>query len=248
MSNNREATAVKDTSAKSHIPSVYDTIRDEVVENNTKNVSPTKFEQLSEKKYSGKRTIDILCGTIAFLFFLVSYPFIALGIKLSSKGPVLFKQKRTGQNGKEFICYKFRTMHQVNLRRIDGKPVVTQKGDKRIFFFGSLLRMTNLDELPQIINVFKGDMSLVGPRPYAVNECRHWNSTFEDHYYRYSVKPGVTGLAQINGLRGGTHNEELMRQRLDKDLVYVQKQSLSFDLYILLHTILQMLKLETNAH
>jgi lipopolysaccharide/colanic/teichoic acid biosynthesis glycosyltransferase len=187
-------------------------------------------------------------GGIGAIIFVLLYPLFALGIKLSSKGPVIFKQKRTGQNGHEFTCYKFRTMHQLNLRRIDGKPVVTKEGDKRIFWFGQLLRKTNLDELPQIINVIKGDMSLVGPRPYPVDECAHWNNTFDDFYYRYAVKPGITGNAQVKGFRGGTLDEEHMRHRLDKDLVYVQKQSLGLDLRIIWHTILQMLKLETNAH
>jgi lipopolysaccharide/colanic/teichoic acid biosynthesis glycosyltransferase len=203
---------------------------------------------LTKKEYPGKRLVDIVLGSIGALIFALVYPIIALGIKLSSKGPVIFKQRRTGQNGLEFTCYKFRTMHQLNLRRIDGKPVVTQEGDKRIFWFGRMLRRTNLDELPQIINVLKGEMSLVGPRPYPVNECAHWNSTFDDFYYRYAVKPGISGYAQVKGFRGGTLDEEHMRKRLDKDLVYVEKQSLVLDLEIIWHTVLKMLKLETNAH
>lgn len=206
------------------------------------------FERLKKKQYVGKRTLDIVLGGIGAFFFLLLYPLFALGIKFSSKGPVIFKQKRTGQNGHEFTCYKFRTMHQLNLRRIDGKPVVTQQGDKRIFWFGEMLRKTNLDELPQIFNVLKGDMSLIGPRPYPVDECKHWNNTFDDFYYRYAVKPGISGYAQVEGFRGGTLDEEHMRKRLDKDLVYVQKQSLWFDMKIITHTVLQMLKLETNAH
>jgi lipopolysaccharide/colanic/teichoic acid biosynthesis glycosyltransferase len=206
------------------------------------------FERLKQKQYTGKRAIDLVLSFIGCVIFALVYPLFALGIKLSSKGPVIFKQKRTGQNGEEFICYKFRTMHQLNLRRIDGKPVVTKEGDKRIFWFGSMLRKTNLDELPQIINVLKGDMSLIGPRPYPVDECIHWNNTFDDFYCRYAVKPGISGHAQVEGLRGGTLDEEHMRNRLDKDLVYVEKQSLGLDLLIITHTVLQMLKLETNAH
>ena len=206
------------------------------------------FERLQQKEYTGKRAIDLVLSFIGCVIFVLVYPLFALGIKLSSKGPVIFKQQRTGQNGEEFTCYKFRTMHQLNLRRIDGKPVVTEEGDKRIFWFGSMLRKTNLDELPQIINVLKGDMSLIGPRPYPVDECKHWNNTFDDFYCRYAVKPGISGYAQVEGFRGGTLDEEHMRNRLDKDLVYVEKQSLWLDLLIITHTVLQMLKLETNAH
>lgn len=196
----------------------------------------------------GKSSIDFFLGCFALAFFLVLYPFIALGIKLSSRGPVIFKQKRTGQNGHEFTCYKFRTMHRIDLRKIDGKPVITTKGDKRIFAFGQFLRKTNLDELPQILNVIKGDMSLVGPRPYPVDECAYWNTTFDDFFYRYAVKPGISGYAQVMGYRGGTLDEEHMRQRLDKDLIYVQKQNLGLDLKIIFRTVTQMIYRNTNAH
>lgn len=236
------------TAAKITAPSVKESISREQSRPPALRTSHTKFEDLASRTYRGNRSLDILLGSLAFFAFSILYPFIAIGIKLSSRGPVLYAQKRTGKDGEVFTCYKFRTMHQIELRRIDGKPVVTQKGDKRIFKFGSILRKTNLDELPQILNVLQGDMSLVGPRPYALEECKHWNNTFSDHHYRYAVKPGITGYAQVNGLRGGTHSEEHMRQRLDKDLAYVRKQSISFDLYIIWHTVLQMLKLETNAH
>lgn len=249
MSSRGEA-VVMDGSTTEVDPSVRESILNELQSNGYEDFEKnlTRFEKFSSSEYKGNRVLDLTLGIIASLFFCLLYPLIAIGIKLSSNGPILFTQKRTGKNGKKFICYKFRTMNQINLRRIDGKPVVTQKEDKRIFWFGDILRRTNLDELPQVINVIKGDMSLVGPRPYAIEECKHWNKIFEDHFYRYAVKPGITGYAQILGLRGGTHSKEHMRKRLDKDLVYIQRQSLSFDLYIIYHTVLQMLKLETNAH
>jgi putative colanic acid biosysnthesis UDP-glucose lipid carrier transferase len=201
-----------------------------------------------KKSYTGKRSIDLAIGVVAFAVFVILFPLIALGIKLNSRGPVLFKQPRTGKNGHQFLCYKFRTMHQLELRRMDGKPVVTQKNDRRIFWFGKLLRKTNLDELPQVLNVMKGDMSLIGPRPYPVKECAYWNSQFEDFYYRYTVRPGISGLAQVNGYRGGTLDTSLMRKRLDYDLIYVEKQSLWLDVKILYRTIFKMINFDTDAH
>lgn len=196
----------------------------------------------------GKRLTDLIIGFGAFFVFLVLYPFIALGIRLSSPGNVIYKQKRTGLDGYVFTCYKFRTMHTVEKLKNKQLPIVTEKGDSRIFNFGSILRKTNLDELPQVINVLKGEMSLVGPRPYPIDECNHWNNTFDDFYYRYMVKPGITGYAQVTGYRGGTLDKMHMRKRLDKDLIYIEKQSLILDLKILFQTVHQMLSFKTNAH
>lgn len=200
------------------------------------------------KEYIGKRMFDLIVGSVAALIFFVLYPFIALGIKFSSKGPVIFKQYRTGINGDKFVCYKFRTMHVVRRTPMDGSPDITQKGDSRVFTFGCWLRRSNLDELPQILNVLKGEMSLIGPRPYPVEECKYWNNTFDDFYFRYMVKPGVTGYAQVNGYRGGTLDVTHMRARLDKDLIYVEKQSFWMDVRIIVKTIVQMLTFKTNAH
>lgn len=206
------------------------------------------IEKLFIKKITGKTAIDVVFGLMVLTAFIITYPFIALGIKFSSRGPVIFKQMRTGRNGKEFVCYKFRTMHQIKLRRIDGKPIITKKGDRRVFWFGHFLRRTSLDELPQIINVFKGDMSLIGPRPYPVKECAYWSHTFNDFYYRYAVKPGITGLAQTYGYRGGTLDQEHMRQRLDYDLNYVERCSVATDLKIVGKTFVQIVHPSANAH
>ncbi|REL37545.1 capsular biosynthesis protein [Rhodohalobacter sp. SW132] len=207
-----------------------------------------QFNDIRIKPYPVKRKIDLVLGAAGFLVYMLLFPFIALGIKLSSRGPVLFKQPRTGRNGAVFQCYKFRTMHVVQKQSKNGQPVVTQKGDNRIFGFGQFLRKMNLDELPQIINVMKGDMSLVGPRPYPVEECAYWNNTFDDHYYRYILTPGITGYAQARGLRGGTLDVELMRRRLDNDLIYIEKNSLKLDLMIIYRTVAQMVTRKTNGH
>jgi lipopolysaccharide/colanic/teichoic acid biosynthesis glycosyltransferase len=194
-----------------------------------------------------KRAIDVVLSSIGLVFLGILYPIIAIGIKLGSSGPVIFKQPRTGQGGKPFTCYKFRTMHLVG-KKSGEKPVVTQKNDPRVFAFGQWLRKLNLDELPQLINVLKGDMSLVGPRPYPIDECNYWNQAFNDFFIRYAVKPGISGHAQVNGLRGGTHNIDHMRKRLDYDLIYIEKQSLFMDLKIIFQTIFQMINRETGAH
>ena len=211
-------------------------------------VKPNDFESIPETSYSIKRAMDLLIGAVALLGFVLLFPLIALGIKLTSKGPILFKQPRTGKNGNIFFCYKFRTMHVVQKNAKNGLPVVTQKGDNRIFSFGQFLRKTNLDELPQILNVIKGEMSLVGPRPYPVDECAYWNQKFDDHFFRYILKPGITGFAQAQGYRGGTLDEELMRKRLDFDLIYVEKNSLHFDLKIIYKTVKRMIVSDTNGH
>jgi len=130
----------------------------------------------------------------------------------------------------------------------NGKPDITLENDERIFAFGKLLRLLNLDELPQIFNVIKGDMSLVGPRPYPVEECAYWNSIFDDFFYRYAVKPGITGLSQVKGYRGGTYDVKHMRKRTDYDLIYVQKNTLGMDLSIVMRTVTKMINLDTNAH
>jgi len=211
-------------------------------------VKPYQFAEIEEKNYDSKRMVDLLIGSLAFVIYAFLFPFIAMGIKLSSRGPVLFKQKRTGKNGEIFHCYKFRTMHVLKAIQKDGKPVVTKKGDTRIFSFGQFLRKANLDELPQIVNVMKGDMSLVGPRPYPVEECAYWNNRFDDHYYRYILQPGITGFAQAKGYRGGTLEDDLMRKRLDYDLIYVEKNSLRMDLRIIWLTVFCMLTRKTNGH
>jgi putative colanic acid biosynthesis UDP-glucose lipid carrier transferase len=206
------------------------------------------YSQIYNEKLVWKRAFDLLFGLIGTLILGILYPFIALGIKLSSNGPVIFKQERTGFDGEIFNCYKFRTMHTEQEEKSVKDLDVTQKGDSRIFPFAQFLRKTNLDEIPQFINVLKGDMSLVGPRPYPIRENSYWNTTFPDFYQRFSVKPGLTGLAQAYGLRGGTVDIQQMKERLKCDLKYIKKRSLYMDLKLVFMTVKSMLSMNTKAH
>lgn len=206
------------------------------------------YEELTKKDYVGKRALDLILSLIGLVPLMLLFPILFFGIKLSSKGPIFFKQKRTGQNGRSFTVFKIRTMHLFFDNPQSEKPALTQKGDIRVFTFGRFLRQSNLDELPQLFNVLMGDMSLVGPRPYMEDESSYWNKKFDDFYYRHAVKPGITGMAQVKGLRGGTFDENHMRARLNWDLIYVEKQSLWLDIKIIFGTVLQMLHLNTNAH
>lgn len=196
-----------------------------------------------------KRILDVIGSLFGLIIFVMMYPFIAIAIKLSSRGAVLFKQKRTGKNGKVFECYKFRTMRKIgNKKNEDDIPDITQVGDERIFAFGNLLRITNLDELPQLINVLKGEMSLVGPRPFPVDECRYWRKQIPNFELRYIVKPGLTGWAQTTGYRGGTLDTKHMIFRLKRDFKYIENYSFWLDVKIILRTVRQMLHFDTKAH
>lgn len=206
------------------------------------------YARIYNEKLMWKRAFDLLFGFVGTLILALMYPFIALGIKLSSNGPVIFKQERTGFDGEIFDCYKFRTMHTEQDSKSAREPDITKKNDSRIFAFAKFLRKTNLDEIPQFINVLKGDMSLVGPRPYPIRENSYWNTTFPDFYQRFSVKPGLTGLAQAYGLRGGTLNIQQMKERLKCDLKYIKKRSLYMDVKLIFMTVKSMVTLNTNAH
>ncbi|MEX0681391.1 MAG: sugar transferase [Balneolales bacterium] len=203
---------------------------------------PDMYKETEPWSYSGKRMVDLFFASLGLMVFAILFPIIATGIKLSSPGPVIFRQLRTGLHGRLFYCFKFRTMEMVQKVSTNGKPVITEKEDGRIFEFGRYLRKIYLDELPQIINILQGDMSLVGPRPYPVEECAYWNHEFDDHFYRYTVLPGITGYAQIKGYRGGTHNKDHMRKRLELDLIYTRNNNLILDIKIIFVTAIHVLK------
>ena len=159
---------------------------------------------------------------------------IAIGIKLSSHGPVLFTQRRYGLAGEEIKVYKFRTMTVAE----DGDCIIqAKKNDQRVTAFGKFLRKTSFDELPQFINVLQGRMSVVGPRPHAVAHNEMYRKIIKGYMIRHKVKPGVTGWAQVNGLRGETDTLEKMAKRIEHDLEYIRNWSLMLDFWIILKTI-----------
>lgn len=183
-----------------------------------------------------KRLEDLILGTIALLLFSPLMILIAILIKLESQGSIFFIQERYGLNGKKIRVWKFRTMKTCDIGD-PSKPV--QKSDQRVTRIGRILRKTSLDELPQLFNVIKGNMSLVGPRPHALTFDQYYREYLRKKCYiwRYQVKPGITGWAQVNGWRGDRGSLEEVRERLECDLFYIRNWSLSFDLYILWLTI-----------
>jgi len=169
---------------------------------------------------------------------------IALAIKFTSPGPAIFKQRRYGLNGEEIIVYKFRTMKVSE----DGSKIVqAQINDPRITRIGGFLRRTSLDELPQFFNVLQGRMSIVGPRPHAVAHNELYRKLIKGYMLRHKVKPGITGWAQVNGLRGETKELEKMQARIELDLNYLQNWSIWFDLWIIMRTVWVVLRRD-NAY
>ena len=183
-----------------------------------------------------KRAEDLILGSVFLLLASPVMLLIAIGVLLSSPGPVMFKQKRIGWSGGEFIIYKFRTMklHQ-NMK--PGELPQAKKGDPRITKIGRFLRRTSLDELPQFINVIQGRMSIVGPRPHAIEHHHQYVGIIPLYAARHMVKPGITGYAQISGFRGETETEEKMRRRIEYDMSYIRKWSIWLDMKIIWRTI-----------
>ncbi len=182
-----------------------------------------------------KNCEDYLLGSCALILFSPLMILIALAIKLTSSGPVLFAQRRHGFNGREFVVYKFRTM--ITQRHETQNIQQATRNDPRVTKIGRLLRRISLDELPQLFNVVRGDMSLVGPRPHAVEHNRIYSQRIIKYVARHRVKPGITGWAQVNGFRGETKTDDDMEKRIGHDLYYINNWSLLFDLRILLLTI-----------
>ncbi|MBR2360200.1 MAG: undecaprenyl-phosphate glucose phosphotransferase [Bacteroidaceae bacterium] len=184
-----------------------------------------------------KRTFDIFCSSLfLFTIFPFIYLFVAIVIKITSPGPVFFKQKRNGINGKEFYCYKFRSM-KVNAQ---ADTLQATEHDPRKTKFGDFMRKTNIDELPQFINVLKGDMSLVGPRPHMVKHTEEYSALIGKYMVRHLIKPGITGWAQVTGCRGETKELYQMEERVKRDIWYVENWSFWLDLRIMYLTVKNM--------
>jgi putative colanic acid biosynthesis UDP-glucose lipid carrier transferase len=191
-----------------------------------------------------KRFSDIIISVLCLLVTALLFPFIYLMIKCQSPGPIFFKQRRTGLNGREFNCYKFRSMH-VNK---DADRVQATKDDPRKYPFGNFMRKTNIDELPQFWNVLCGDMSIVGPRPHMLAHTEQYSKLIDKYMVRHFVKPGVTGWAQVTGFRGETRELWQMEGRVERDIWYIQHWSLWLDIRIIWMTIKTVFRTDANAY
>lgn len=228
---------MRDTTASIYFaPDVFIT---ELIQGRIDSVGGLPVVAVCETPFSGldgliKRASDIILSIQILLMIAIPFLVIGLGVKMSSPGPAIFRQRRYGLDGQEITVYKFRTMTV----REDG-PVVEQarKDDARVTPFGRFLRRTSLDELPQFLNVLQGRMSIVGPRPHAVAHNEMYRKLVKGYMQRHKVKPGITGWAQINGYRGETEVLDKMKGRIDYDLDYLRNWSLRLDLYIIARTI-----------
>lgn len=192
-----------------------------------------------------KRSFDLFCSTLFLVFgFPIIFVIFGTWIKLSSPGPIFFRQKRSGLNGKEFWCYKFRSM-KVNA---DSDTVQATKDDPRKTRVGEFMRKTNIDELPQFINVWKGEMSMVGPRPHMLKHTEEYSQIINNYMLRHFVKPGITGYAQVTGFRGETSELWQMEGRVRQDIWYIENWTIALDLWIIAKTITNALHGEKEAY
>lgn len=203
---------------------------------------------LADTRYGGaraKRIADILLAALALLVLSPLLLLIALSIRLDSRGPVLFRQRRGGLDGRPFTIVKFRTLTVLE----DGASIrQITRGDCRVTRLGSFLRRTSLDELPQLFNVVMGDMSLVGPRPHALAHDEMYGQAVPNYSLRFAMRPGITGWAQVNGARGPTPMTSDMKRRLDYDIWYIEHWSLGLDVRILVATAIAVLAGKMDAY
>jgi Undecaprenyl-phosphate glucose phosphotransferase len=214
---------------------------------NTLKSAPTVVLQrapLSETQRLMKRTTDIVVSSLALVFFLPVMALAAVAIKLDSPGPIIFRQIRKGFNGKHFLILKFRSM---TVQENGPEIVQATSNDLRVTTIGRLLRSSSIDELPQLWNVLRGDMSLIGPRPHALAHDNYFESLLSDYAFRHHVKPGITGWAQCNGARGATPTIEHIEQRVKLDLWYINNWNIWLDVIIVVRTIFEVLR-KRNAY
>jgi putative colanic acid biosynthesis UDP-glucose lipid carrier transferase len=197
------------------------------------NLEHTRVVGRSPANSVQKRLLDIVASIALIIFLAPSLLFVAIVIKLDSRGPILFMQRRTGLNGVPFRVYKFRSMSVAE----DG-GVVTQatRNDRRVTRVGRFIRRASIDELPQLFNVLRGDMSLVGPRPHALAHDEYYGSLISEYSKRFRVRPGITGLSQVKGFRGETETIADMEQRIHFDNHYIERWSILMDIRILVST------------
>ncbi|MDR2093089.1 MAG: undecaprenyl-phosphate glucose phosphotransferase [Azoarcus sp.] len=238
---------LRDTTASIYfVPDIFVT---DLIQGRLGSVGDMPVVAVCETPFTGfngiiKRTADIVLSLLILLLLLPVMLILAIGVKLSSPGPVIFKQRRYGLDGKEILVYKFRSMTSC-----DDGAVIRQatKDDQRITRFGAFMRRTSMDELPQFLNVLQGRMSIVGPRPHAVAHNETYRKLIKGYMVRHKVRPGITGWAQVNGYRGETETVDKMEKRIEYDLEYLRNWSLSLDLWIILKTAIVALKGQ-NAH
>lgn len=238
---------LKDTTASVFfVPDIFVT---DLIQGQLHSVGNTPVVAVCETPFTGfrglaKRVSDIILSSIFLVLLAPIMLVLALGVKLSSPGPIIFKQRRYGLDGKEILVYKFRSM-----TTCDNGTVVKQatKNDQRITPFGAFIRKTSLDELPQFVNVLQGRMSIVGPRPHAVAHNETYRKLVKGYMVRHKVKPGITGWAQVCGYRGETETIDKMEKRIEYDLEYLRNWSLSFDLWIIFRTVAVVIK-DKNAY
>lgn len=219
------------------VPDIFSLL---LVNHSVREIAGLPVLTLSETPLTGTRLLlkaleDRVLGTLILILVLPFFLLIALAIKLDSQGPVFFRQARKGWSGRVFHIWKFRSMlvHQPEA----GIVQQATRSDPRVTRVGAFLRKTSLDELPQIFNVLNGEMSLVGPRPHAVQHDEQYSKGISAYFARHNIKPGITGLAQVRGLRGETRDIERMQQRIESDIEYINSWSLWLDFTILLRTL-----------
>mgnify|MGYP000660363731 CR=1 FL=1 len=229
---------LRDTTASIYFaPDIFLT---DLIQGRLDNLGGMPLVAVCESPFTGvngliKHGSDIVLSCLILLLISPILLLVAIGVKRSSPGPILFRQRRYGIDGQEIVVYKFRSMSVCE----DGAQVTqATRNDQRITPFGAFLRRTSLDELPQFINVLQGRMSIVGPRPHAVAHNELYRKVIKGYMVRHKVKPGITGLAQVNGYRGETDTLDKMQKRVDYDLEYLRNWSLSMDLWIILKTAL----------